>query len=894
MFPLISTKLDIPWVSKTIVFRQRLTYLLDRGLHKKCVSLIAPGGYGKTTLLASWVTARGTAPGSAAWLSLDEQDDSPACFWPYLWACLAKVSHHFKNTGPDTSGELNIRQIINYLAINNHDVCLILDNFHHITHPQILKNLQELLLHQPRCLHIYFSSRTPLPFSLGRLRGQDQIIEIDADWLAFTREETQGLFKLALPEQTTSRADAAYAAVDGWPLGVKIALNHFRNAHPHASSDDWYQANINRIQDYLTEEVLEKQPLDLQQFLADTAALREFSAALCDQMRQRTDSDEFIQSLIARNLFVTASPEEPSLLRYRDFFQMALLSWAERRQPDALPRLRRRAVNWLRANKRAEQAILLALDENDSSLAAEILNEWSTQAIRSLDLDSLVHWVHAIPADLITRYPALGIHYALANLMLFEYDTAIATINLLANIIDQECAVDDPCRWKLKILRFVEAARYTPPEETLQECLHLLHSAPEGEELLVGLMNHYLAESYEKMGDYAAACGVYQNNYFTSRQAAGMHTEHAHTACALARLYKLQGRLSEAQENFEHAMAYVEQHHLDAGARALAWSGLMEIALERCDPTLDQYNITEITANFEEICASSLPKHYLSILTRRIASYFLAQGEFDQAHRYWTILQRQLRQHACPIPLPEVAILQSDMELCCLARTKTAAAYAARLIRGEPVPCPPALKKTLLARKYLACDNTPAAISLLEAAHAEVERSSQRELLAQIEILLALAFYASGEKQAAFSNLILALIAAEQEGYTRIFLREGSQMKNLLIDFLQNAAEVSRISAQPLPLQGANRIMAAFGEIPSAPELETLPADYWNLSLREQEVVHLLADGKSFKEIASILMVSMNTVKTHVKRIYNKLGVHRRQEIIQVSAALRQYNMSPK
>lgn len=119
-------------------------------------------------------------------------------------------------------------------------------------------------------------------------------------------------------------------------------------------------------------------------------------------------------------------------------------------------------------------------------------------------------------------------------------------------------------------------------------------------------------------------------------------------------------------------------------------------------------------------------------------------------------------------------------------------------------------------------------------------------------------------------------------------------MKNLLIDFLQNAAEVSRISAQPLPLQGANRIMAAFGEIPSAPELETLPADYWNLSLREQEVVHLLADGKSFKEIASILMVSMNTVKTHVKRIYNKLGVHRRQEIIQVSAALRQYNMSPK
>lgn len=894
MLPLISTKIDIPWISETIVSRRRLTHLLDLGLHKKCVSVIAPAGYGKTTLLAGWLTTQTTAPCAAAWLSLDEQDDSPTCFWPYLWACLAKASSYFKNIEPGASGELTVRQIINNLALTDQDVCLILDNFHQITHPLILKDFQELLLHQPRCLHVVISSRTPLPFSLGRLRGQDQIIEIDADRLAFTLEETQELFDLVLPEPNDSNADSVFSMMEGWPIGVKFALNHLRDANPRIASADGCLANAGRIQDYLMEEALEKQPRDLQQFLLDTAVLKEISAALCDQVRQRTDSDEFIRALIAQNLFITPSSGDPLLLRYRDFFQKALLSWAERRQPDALPSLRRRAATWLRANKRPQQAISLALADNDSSLAAEILDEWSTQAIRSLDLASLVQWVQAIPADFITRYPALGIHYALANLMLFEYDTAIATIHILAKIIDQECAVNDPCRWRLEILRVIEAARYAPPEETLKAYRHLLHSAPEGETLLVGLMNHYLAETYEKMGDYVAACEVYQNNYFTSRQNAGMHTEHAHTTCALARLYKLQGRLSEAQENFEHALAYVEQYHLDAGAHALAWSGLMEIALERCDPTLDIEHMVEITDNFEEICASSLPKHYLSVLTQRIASFFLARDEFDQAHQYWTILQRQLRQHACPIPLPEVAMLQSDMELCCLARTKTAATHAARLIRGEPVACPPALKKTLLARKHLICDNAPAAISLLEEARPEVESCCQHELLAQIEILLALAFSASGEKQAAFNNLNRALIAAEQEGYTRLFLREGSPMKKLLIGFRQNADEISGASAQPLPLQGANRILAAFGEIPDSPDLKTLPAYHWNLSLREQEVVHLLAEGKSTKEIAKSLMVSMNTVKTHVKRIYSKLGVHHRHEIFQVSSALRQRNVDPK
>lgn len=228
MLPLISTKTDIPWISETIVLRRRLSNLLDQGLRKKCVSLIAPGGYGKTTLLAGWLTARVTVPCAAAWLSLNEQDDSPTSFWPYLWACLAKVSPHFKNTAPSPSGELSVRQIINYLAINDQDVCLILDNFHHITNPQILNYLQELLQHQPRCLHVYISSRTPLPFSLGRLRGQDHIIEIDADRLAFALEETQELFELVLPDLTTSTADAVFAEVEGWPLGVKITLNHLK------------------------------------------------------------------------------------------------------------------------------------------------------------------------------------------------------------------------------------------------------------------------------------------------------------------------------------------------------------------------------------------------------------------------------------------------------------------------------------------------------------------------------------------------------------------------------------------------------------------------------------------------------------------------------------------
>jgi LuxR family maltose regulon positive regulatory protein len=471
---------------------------------------------------------------------------------------------------------------------------------------------------------------------------------------------------------------------------------------------------------------------------------------------------------------------------------------------------------------------------------------------------------------------------------LFNYEPALITMNILTELIARTTAPEDPLRWRLGVLRVIEAIRYSPPEQTLRQLLQLSSSAPPEESLLVALMSHYLAEAYEKLEDYHGAIEIYQSGNLATAQN-GMELERAHGICAAARLHKLQGRLSQAKELYEQAVAYCQQHQLDTSAFALAQSGLIEIALERCDPDLDPAWLSNIAENRSAIrTATTMPPHYNSLIFQRVAAYYLAQGEFDLAQEYWNLVQQQLRRHAYPIPLPEIAALQTDMELCCLDSNAGSTARAAQLIRGEPVVCQSALEQTLLARKYLACGHAQTAIDLLSEVRPQLVSHQRIELLVQIDILLALAWSALGSPESAYKHLHSALTAAEQEGYTRIFLREGEPLKTLLLAYREHIRVKPARQVQPLPLQGANRVLAAFGEnnAESTPPSET--DQIASLSRREIEVIRLLAEGKSTKEIALILMISFNTAKTHVKRIYAKLGIHNRREIIKISHALPQ------
>jgi LuxR family maltose regulon positive regulatory protein len=890
MTPLLSTKTETPWVSETIIPRSRLIQLLDRGLHQKLTLLTAPVGYGKTTLLSEWVSNSKKRSAKTAWVYLDEQDNSPEHFFKYLWESLVKTLPSMPADLP-TAGvsEPIIHWLINRLAETDQEICLILDNFHTITNPEIHNSLAEMLRHQPRRLHLYLSSREDLPFSLSRLRGQGQITEIHTGQMAFSLDETRLLCARAMPAALEADlVSSLHNSLEGWPAGIKILLQELQNSPNRPALIASGFAQNERLQEYLIDEVVERQTPEIQQFLAETALLDEFSAALCDAVRQRSDSLAFIALLRRKHLFFTETENAGQRWRYRVFFQTALKIWAEKQPQFDLLALRQRAIHWLRENGHHQAAISLALENNDSALAAEVLDEWSDIAIKSLDLNNLIDWVHAIPPGFITQYPSLGIFYAVANIMLFNYEPALTTMNTLTELIARTTAPEDPLRWRMDVLRVIEAIRYSPAEQTLHQLLQLSSSAPPGETLLVALMAHYLAEAYEKLEDYNGAIEIYRSGNLASAQN-GMGLERAHSICAAARLYKLQGRLSQARELYEQALAYCQQYQLDTSAFALAQSGLIEIALERCDPDLDPAWLSNIAENLSAIrTATTMPPHYNSLIFQRVAAYYLAQGEFDLAQEYWNLVQQQLRRHAYPIPLPEIAALQTDMELCCLESNANSTARAAQLIRGEPVVCHSALEQTLLARKYLACGHAQTAIDLLSKARPQLLSHHRFELLVQIDILLALAWSALGYPESAFENLRSALTAAEQEGYTRIFLREGEALKALLLAYREHTRAKPTRLFQPLPLQGVNRVLAAFGETNAESESTALPEmnQISNLSRREIEVIRLLAAGKSTKEIAVVLMISFNTAKTHVKRIYAKLGIHNRREIIKISNSL--------
>ncbi len=366
--PLLATKLYVPRPRRTLISREHLLCRLDEGLARSLTLLVAPPGFGKSTLLAQWLASRGQP---AAWLSLDAADNDPARFWTYVIVALETLH---PGIGDDVRALCEASQmepiepvltaLINAVAACPADFSLVLDDYHVIENDRIHQALAFLLGHTPAPMHLTISTRADPLLPLARLRASDDLVELRAGDLRFNTEEVSR-FLISVMQLPVSQTDvsALESCTEGWIAGLQLAALALRGQDA-AQIPDFIAASAtsNRfVIDYLVEEVLQREDESVQTFLCQTACLDRLSAPICNAVTGRSDSRAMLDYLERTNHFLIPLDLEHTWYRYHNLFGDVLRKLLSQRQPEAAPELHRRASKWYETHGFAHEAAAHAL-----------------------------------------------------------------------------------------------------------------------------------------------------------------------------------------------------------------------------------------------------------------------------------------------------------------------------------------------------------------------------------------------------------------------------------------------------------------------------------------------------------------------------------------------------
>ena len=415
---LLATKLHVPGSRTDLVSRPRLTERLEEGLGQGLVLVCAPAGYGKTVLLADWAR-HSRRP--AAWLSLDAGDNDPVRFWRHLVAALDQIHEGIAwrvspLAGPPapSSFEGLVTALINELAARPGDgeALLVLDDYHVIGSQHVHDSLRFLLEHRPQELRLVLTSRSDPPLALARLRARRQLAELRAAELQFTADEAAALLQqvAALPDMVLPAADVAALAArtEGWAAGLQLAALSLRGQPDTTRFVAAFTGSHRYILDYLTEEVLERQPEQVHTFLLETSLLERLSGPLCDTVTGRTGSQALLEHVEQAGMFLVPLDEVRGWWRYHHLFADLLRARLQTEQPDQVAQLHRNAAAWHQDHGLVEDAIRHAVAAGEMIWAARLI-ERHFDTISGLRGEgaTIQRWLAALPADLVRSRPRL-------------------------------------------------------------------------------------------------------------------------------------------------------------------------------------------------------------------------------------------------------------------------------------------------------------------------------------------------------------------------------------------------------------------------------------------------------------------------------------------------------
>ncbi len=910
--PVLATKLHVPAPRPDLVVRPRLQRRLDTAaaVPTRMLLVCAPAGFGKTTVISQWLATVSDAspPWRAAWVSLDSQDDDVRRFLAHVVAALrttdrdvGQEAEAVLESGDQVSTEAVLTSLVNDLDVVAEPTVLALDDYHEITAPAVHEALAFLLEHLPAHVRVALATRSDPPLPLARLRSNGALVELRAADLRFTAEETDTLLNqvmgLGVAPQDVASLDER---TEGWAAGLQLAGLSMRGRRDVAAFVDEFTGSHRFVLDYLVEEVLSRQDDEVRDFLLRTSLLGSMTASLCEALTGRRDAQQMLLRLERDNLFVVPLDDHREWYRYHHLFSDALQARLRAGHPDELAVLHGEASRWYAQHRLLSDAISHAVAAGDVEGAADLVELDLPRLRRERRDDTMRRLVRGLPDDVLAARPLLATATAWSHLAQGDLDAVERWLDVaeaalagrpglprdLREWLPVEAdALDQDVRelpGMISVYRASVAQARGDVDRTVTEARHALDQAGPDDHITRGAALGFLGLAAWAADDLATAVTTF-GEAVQSMRAAGLVADELGSTVALAGMWLARGRPDEARRLYERALEVAERHPLPLSTTGDLHVGLADVLREQGQ--LDAASKHLGTAR-ELGDVASLPENRHRWFTTA-AALLRAEGDLDAAlamlDRAKAAYQPGFFPAVRPIPAlrARVQIARGDL------------VDAARWARecGVALSRPPTylaefdqltLARLVLAERRAGAErDVDAVVRLLDEVVNASAAAGRKGSVVEARLVRSLAHAAEGRAEAAADDLAAALTAGVPVGYRRLFLDEGQPVLELL-----HALVAGRPGSEAAAF--ARRLLDD-GPPAVTPQparaTPTLLADE-TLSDRELQVLRLLATDLSGPAIARELFVSVNTLRTHTKHVFTKLGVNSRRAAVSRAAEL--------
>jgi len=896
--PLLKTKLNMPPQRSNLILRPRLMLKLEQSLQRqqRLILISAKAGSGKTSLVSEWIH-RQDLP--VSWISIDSSDNDPRRFCSYLIAALQQIHSNIGKsllnqieTPQLPPAEMLLTGLINELVSKPSPFLLVLDDYHLIQNNWIHEAIEYLVEYQPPGLHLIIITRVDPPFSLTLMRSRGQITEIRGEDLRFTSTETAEYLR---DKMELDLSAAALATLDqrteGWIVGLQMAaisMQSHKQAGDLTAFIESFGGTDRFVLDYLMEEVIEQQASTTQDFLIETAILGRLNGELCDFVRgdfsgsesnsanlPAQNSQSILEQLERMNLFVVPLDNERHWYRYHHLFADLLnSSLRQRRTDEEIRELHRQASLWYRDHGNLEEAMTHTMTAGDYELAASMIDQYYASMFARSEVPVLMGWIENLPEEIVRDRPWVDVYRAYTLALTSQTDETESLLDDVEERIGSDAHRSSELHGHIAAIR-AYTANLRGDSPRVIEMTALSRDKLAQPNLIAHAMSSYAeADTYIAVDDFENATRALQEMLSAGEKKGGLMIV-IHALCELASVRKVQGRLNQAEDLYARAYQWMmERNGLESRLRCAYEFGLADLLRER----------NQLTAAHQHIMTGLEYRKRFGgyLVVGDLVSMQILQDLGDLAGALEALRSTEQYMGTYDFQLSTRIEFNTARVIQWLAVGDVEAARRwAETCQGGSER-----EQIALARLAIAQGEIDTAHALLDDQQKLAELGGRIGRLIEILALKSLVLNALGDTDLAESILFQAIYLARPEGYARVFLNLGWPLYELLEHILAGdkvgKSEIEPGSGAPggyensliRSFQQEGKLQMVYGGA-TARSIQTDP-----LTERESEVLQLLMEGLSNKEIADRLVVAPSTIKQHLKNIFSKLDVHNRTQAV--------------
>ena len=891
----LNTKLYIPQSRSSLVVRPNVLGKLEQGLTRAVTLVSAPAGFGKTTLLSEWYESKAGKMMPLAWLSLDPEDNDIARFLLYLAASLATLEEGISDSvfpllqmNQPPAPSVILTSLINKLTETlPSPFILVLDDYHVITSPAVQDALLFVTENLPPQMHIVILTREDPRLPLARLRVRQQLTEIRAADLRFSLEESAAFLNQIMGlDLAANEVETLETRTEGWIAGLQMAAISMQGREDKSNFIHTFASSHRFIFDYLIEEVLERQTPEIQDFLVKTSILDRMCAPLCDAVTGKSDSQGVLIKLELMNLFVIPLDDQRTWYRYHHLFSDLLFLRLKELDPDTVATLHLQASYWYEANNLLADAINHAFAVGDISRVAQLAETNILGIINRGELATLIKWLDGLPEKLIDDYPWLRVSQAWALSQAGSFDEAKQGLASAETSLQEGSSMSEEQTRHIHghiaaIRLYIEVmsiGNYTQATQFAHKALKYL---PKNDLRTRGMVNVFLGAMYRNQKELSFALDTL-NSALAIYRDTNQKDVIVDILSQIARVRNDQGLLHDAAQLCQEAINTADlisggglQNRLPVAGYAMGILGRIYYEWNQMDKAIEiGAQALRLSERWGQ--ANNLLGNHLFL-----AKIYRVQGKFEQAlasvQAAKKISGHISDTHAFVIGTHEAVVRLAMGEI--RAAEQWVKYDSARYETNQDERVWELAPLILALYRENQVDSLDELLFTLDKLLKTFDEKGIHRRSVKANIQKAVVFKALKDYDRALVALEKALSKAEPEGFVRSFIDQGAPMENLLKIAIAKEIRVGYANQLLTAIRGdkPRKVFSRDGK--SIPMIE-------DLTRRELEVLRLLNTELPIPEIAGELVLSIETVRTHIKRIYRKLDAHSRFEAVTKSKQL--------